>query len=124
MNMDKATAPASIAAPRPKIKTPMQIPFGRPSRSATYPAKNDDSAAGIRMQDTIRPWIVEFSLPPNEALKYSISVTGPMVPVSMPKSRPFAEQRMHPSRYFGGLLMFAGINPILSGCRFAMCGIL
>lgn len=110
MNIASEIDPASIAAPTPKIKVPIEIPLTRPQRSARWPAKKEDRAAGIKIQETMRPWIVEFSLPPNADLKYFMSVAGPMMPVSMPNRRPLAEHKMLASRYLGGLLSWCGIK--------------
>lgn len=82
INMPRLAAPASIAAPMPKINAPMLIPLGRPRKSATRPAKNEDSAAGMRIADTTSPWIVEDS-GPNWAENLLMTVTGPMMPVSI-----------------------------------------
>jgi hypothetical protein len=63
MNMAKSAAPASRAAPRPKIRAPRLIAFGRPRISATFPAKKEEMAAGMRMVETIRPWTVDETEP-------------------------------------------------------------
>lgn len=65
----------------------------------------------------MRPWIVAFSLPPNLALKSLMSVTGPMIYVSIPKSKPFAEHKMQRTRYCGGLFIRGGIRPMVLSLR-------
>ena len=82
MNMARRIAPASSAAPKPKIAAPIAMPIGRPRTSAKRPANKEEMAAGIRMADTVKPCTVAESGPNCES-KLFMTVTGPMMPVSM-----------------------------------------
>ena len=66
INMAIVTAPASRAAPRPNIRAPIAIFFGRPSISAIGPAKKEDTAAGIKIEEIISPWTVADGEPNSE----------------------------------------------------------
>ncbi|KAL8648714.1 MAG: hypothetical protein Q9210_004817 [Variospora velana] len=79
--MPRETAPASRAAPTPKIAAPIMIAFSLPTLSARWPAKKEVKAAGSRIEDTIRPCIVGEDVP-NDSAKAGMAVTGPMIPVS------------------------------------------
>jgi len=57
------------------------------------PAKKEVKDAGIRIDETRIPWIVEES-GPNESRKVGIVVMGPIQPVSRPKRRPPIEMRI------------------------------
>ncbi len=82
MNMPRRVAPASSAAPKPNIPAPIAMPIGRPRTSAKRPAKREEMAAGIRIDDTVKPWTMADSGPNCES-KLFITVTGPMMPVSI-----------------------------------------
>ena len=82
MNIARRIAPAWIVAPKPNIAVPIAMPIGRPRTSAKRPAKKEEMAAGIRIDDTVKPWIMADS-GPNCELKLFITVTGPMMPVSI-----------------------------------------
>jgi len=66
------------------MAAPIAMPIGRPRTSAKRPAKKEEIAAGIKIEDTVKPWRVADS-GPNCELKLFITVTGPMMPVSMLK---------------------------------------
>ena len=75
------TLAASIPVPSPKMPAPSVTAFGLPRLSARWPAKKEARAAGIKMEETIRPWIVDEKSP-KVRLKDGIAVMGPIVPVS------------------------------------------
>ena len=56
--------------------------FGRPIQSASFPPKNEEKAAGIRIEETTRPWTMDEK-EPNFCLNWSITTTEPMMPVSI-----------------------------------------
>jgi hypothetical protein len=68
------------------------------------PAKKEVNEAGIKIDDTRIPWMVEES-GPKESRKVGIVVMGPMQPVSRPKRSPPIEMRMQQRIYGAGRRM-------------------
>ena len=81
MNIPKVTAAASIAAPNANNNAPIARERVRPRLSDTAPAKMETTVAGIRIDDTMKPWRDDERVP-NEAVKEGMTMTGPIVEVS------------------------------------------
>lgn len=78
---------AERLAPRTIQPAPVPIPKRLEILSAMYPLQSEEAAALRRMLATKKPCSPEERLP-NLALNCSISVTGPIEPVSKPYSNP------------------------------------
>lgn len=85
--MDREIAEASNAAPIEKHKAPRPIVGGRPNVSAILPATRQSNTAGIRTEDITSPCKDGANFPKLDS-NDGIVVTGPIVDVSRPFSRP------------------------------------
>ena len=65
------------------------------------PAKKEVNEAGIKIEETKIPWMVE-ERGPKESRKVGMVVIGPMQPVSKPKRSPPTEMRMEHRMYGAG----------------------
>lgn len=83
--------------------------------SAIEPAKKDVKDAGIRIDETRRPWTVEEK-DPNSLVNWVMVVMGPIHPVSNPKMRPPKDTRIHARMYGCGRGMVRMMGGLVGSC--------
>ena len=101
MSIPILMAPASRAAPVAKTTAPNATARVRPKLSDNGPENTDATVPASRSDETTRPSNKD-EISPNESVNEGIAVTGPIVPVSSPLSRPPKDTIRAAVIYLGG----------------------